>query len=171
MCGFASRVSSLNVIKREVNVSRDPFIYCMKKTKNKMSDNDLAFLAAKCYFGVNEDEEDNYNLFITKDFKRKLPPGGFIDDMEVELPKWWSDNIGYKSGVARMSMVDFMHHVNELRVRRGSGKLPEYSELFNVWVEYIVSKYPGVYLVEVKDKNTGAKKQLLVNTKVVQRQE
>ncbi len=143
----------------------------MKKAPNKTSDNDLAFLAAKCYFGVNESEEENYDLFITKDFKRKLPPGGFIDEMEVELPKWWADNIGYKSGVGRMSMVDFMHHVNKLRVKRGSSKLPEYSELFNVWVEYIVSKYPSVYLVEVKDKNTGAKKQLLVNTGVVQRQE
>jgi len=143
----------------------------MKKTSNKKSDNDLAFLAAKCYFGISEDEEDSYNLFVTKDFKRKLPPGGFIDDMEAELPKWWSDNIGYKSGVARMSMVDFMHHVNELRVKRGSSKLPEHSELFNVWMEYIVSKYPGVCLVEVKDKNTDAKKHLLVNTEVVQRQE
>ncbi|MDI6888120.1 MAG: hypothetical protein QMC78_00275 [Methanocellales archaeon] len=142
----------------------------MKKTTNKMSDNDLAFLAAKCYFGINEESAKDYDINIIDDIKRKLPPGGFIEEMEAELPKWWSDNIGYKSGVARMSMVDFMHHVNELRARRGSSKLPEYSELFNVWMEYIVSKYPDVYLVEVRDKNTGAKKQLLVNTGVVQRQ-
>lgn len=133
-----------------------------------MSDRDLALFTAKCYFGINKEDEDDRYLSIADDFKRKLPPGGFIDAMEKELPRWWNDNIGHKSGVARMSMVDFMHHVNKLRVQRGSDHLPEYNELFNVWMEYIVSKYPHTYLVEVRDKKSNTRKRVLINTDIRQ---
>ncbi len=135
-----------------------------------MSDRDLALFAAKCYFGIDEGEGDECYLSIVDDFKRKLPIGGFIDAMEEELPKWWKDNIGHKSKVARMSMVDLMHHINKLRIQRGSDRLSEHNELFNVWMEYIVSKYPHIYLVEVRDKKSDARKRILINTDVRRRE-
>ncbi|MCD5409749.1 MAG: hypothetical protein LRZ87_03190 [Methanocellales archaeon] len=134
-----------------------------------MSDRDLALFAAKCYFGIDEENEDDCYFSIVDDFKRKLPPGGFIDAMGKELPGWWNDNIGHKSRVARMSMVDFMYHINKLRVQRGSDSLSEHNELFNVWMEYIVSKYPHTYLVEVRDKKSDTRKRILINTSVRQR--
>ncbi|ATZ61160.2 MAG: hypothetical protein BME93_03370 [Methanosarcinales archaeon Met12] len=135
---------------------------------NDMSDRDLALFAAKCYFGIDEENEDDCHFYVVDDFKRKLPPGGFIDAMEKELPGWWNDNIGHKSRVARMSMVDLMHHINKLRVQRGSDHLPEHNALFNVWMEHIVSKYPDIYLVEVWNKKSNTRKRILINTGVRQ---
>ena len=122
---------------------------------------DLAKFAAKCYYGI---VDNDCKIEVFDNFNNKMPSVGFINDMQKELQNWWIYNIGMKSKVARLSEIDFIHHVNMLRAKNGSPPISTEGGLHKKWMEYVVSNDPHVYLVVIKCEET---KLVLVNTKVV----